>query len=223
MMEIIKKFFLEDWKSKLFSLFFAFIIWLLISLGNWTISEVKIIVPVNFRDLPYNITVLSASSSNVEVSLKVPKRLEEEIKKANPELNLSLSEYKSGQVVVPLRGEDIFNIPKGVEISKIEPSSIVLNLDKLVEKFVSVEPVIQGKVEGDKIDFSPKRVRVLCPFTLTSVLKTIPTEPVDIPHLKKVREILVTLLVPDPRIIVLDPKYVKISLEPEKENIQNKL
>lgn len=217
-MEIIKKIFLEDWKSKLFSLLFAFIIWLLISLDDWTISEIKIMVPVNYRDLPHNITVLSASSANVEVLLKVPKRLEEEIRKTNPELNLNLSEFKSGQVIIPLRGEDISNIPKGVEVSRIKPSSIVLNLDKLVEKFVSVEPVIQGAVGGDKIDFNPKRVRILCPFTLTSILKIIPTEPVDILHLRKVKEILVTLLVPDPRIIVLDPKYVKISLEPEKGN-----
>lgn len=217
-MEIIKKVFLEDWKSKLFSLLFAFIIWLLISLGDWTISEIKIMVPVNYRDLPHNITVLSASSANVEVLLKVPKRLEEEIKKTSPELNLNLSEFKSGQVIIPLRGEDISNIPKGVEVSRIKPSSIVLNLDKLVEKFVSVEPVIHGAVGGDKIDFSPRRVRVLCPFTLTSILKTIPTEPVDIVHLRKVREILVTLLVPDPRVIVLDAKYVKISLEPERSN-----
>ncbi len=219
MMEIIKKIFFEDWKAKLSSLFFAFIIWLLISTGEWSISEVKIIVPVNFTDIPHNITVFSASTANVEVFLKVPKRLGEELKKTNPEVNINLSEFKTGQIIVPVESKSIFNIPKGVEISRIKPSSIVLNLDKLVEKFVHVEPVVQGAGEKDKIDVNPKRVRVLCPSTLAPMLKNIPTEPIDIIQLRKTREISIPLLIPDPRIILLDSKYAKISMKAEEESL----
>ncbi len=216
MIEIVKKIFLEDWKAKLFSLFLAFIIWLLISLGEWSVYEVKITVPVNFKDLPHNITVFSASTTNVELFLRVPKKLEQEVKKTNPELNISLSEFKTGQIIVPIRKEDISNVPKGLEISRINPSSIVLNLDKLVEKFVPVEPLIQGKEEREKIDVEPKRVRVLCPSALLPLLKTIPTEPVDIYELRKNKEISVPLLLPDPRLVLLDSKYIKIRLEKQE-------
>jgi len=100
-----------------------------------------------------------------------------------------------------------------VEISRINPSSIVLNLDKLVEKSVPVEPVIKGKEEMDKIVVDPKRVRVLCPSALLPLLKTIPTEPVEIYELRKKKEISTSLLLPDPRLILIDSKYIKISLE----------
>jgi YbbR domain-containing protein len=213
MTEIIKKIFLEDWKGKLFSLFLAFIIWLLISLGEWSVYEVKITIPVNFKDLPHNITVFSASTTNIELSMKVPKKLEQDLKRTSPELNISLSQFKAGQIVVPVNRKDISNIPKGVEISRINPSSIVLNLDKLVEKSVPVEPVIKGKEEMDKIVVDPKRVRVLCPSALLPLLKTIPTEPVEIYELRKKKEISTSLLLPDPRLILIDSKYIKISLE----------
>jgi len=213
MMETLKRVFVEDWKAKLFSIFFAFIIWLLISLDDWSVSERSLIIPVNFIDLPPNITVLSASTSTVEVFLKVPKRLEGELKKTGAELNLSISEFKTGQVVIPLRGTEISNIPKGVEIYKIKPSSIVLNLDRLVEKTVPVEPVFEDKVEKEKIDFDPKRVRVLCPSTLVPVLKNIPTEPLNLNSLKKNKKMSVPLISPDPRIILLEPKMIRISIE----------
>lgn len=216
MIEIIRKVFLEDWKAKLFSLFLALLIWLLISLGEWSVYEVKITIPVNFKDLPNNITVFSASTTNIEVFMKVPKKLEQEMKKTIPELNINLSEFKTGQIVIPVSRKDISNIPKGLEISRINPSSIVLNLDKLVEKFVPVEPLIQGKEKMDKIDVDPKRVRVLCPSALLPLLKTIPTEPVDIYALRKNREISAPILLPDPRLILLDSKYIKISLEREE-------
>ncbi|GEM_PF-3564485 len=216
MTEIIKKIFLEDWKGKLFSLFLAFIIWLLISLGEWSVYEVKITIPVNFKDLSHNITVFSASTNNIELSMKVPKKLEQDLKRTSPELNISLSQFKAGQIIVPVSRKDISNVPKGVEISRINPSSIVLNLDKLVEKFVPVEPVIKGKEEMDKIVVDPKRVRVLCPSALLPLLKTIPTEPVDIYELRKKKEISTSLLLPDPRLILIDSKYIKISLEREE-------
>ncbi len=215
MKELIRKIFIYDWKAKLFSLFFAFFIWLLISLGDWSVLEVKINVPLNFTELPPNITVLSASTASVELSLKVPKRLEEELKKTNPELNLNISEFKTGQVVITIKDEDILNIPKGVEISKVKPSNIVLNLDRLVEKFVSVEPLIPED-EKSNFDFSPKKVRVLCPSTLAPMLKNIPTEIIDTAQLRNQKEFLVPLLLPDPRIILLDSKNVKI-INLEKE------
>lgn len=219
MIEIIRKVFLEDWKAKLFSLFLAFFIWLLISLGEWSIYEVKITVPVNFKDLSHNITVFSASTTSVELFIKVPKKMEQEIKKTSPELDINLSEFKTGQIVVPISSKDISNIPKGLEISRINPSSIVLNLDKLVEKFVPVEPVIQGKEKMDKINVDPKRVRVLCPSALLPLLKTIPTEPVDIYELRKHRGILAPLLLPDPRLILLDSKYIKITWQREEQDL----
>lgn len=215
MREILREILFDDWEAKLFSLLLAFVIWLFLSLSDWTISETKINVPINFTDLPSNMTVLSTSTGSVEVFLKVPRRLEEELKKTSPELDINLSEFKTGQIIIPVKKENIINIPKGVEISRIKPSSIALNLDRLVEKFVIVEPSIQGELGKGKIDVNPKQVRILCPNTLTPIIKKIPTEMVDIEELRKNREIKVSLLIPDPRIIVLEPKSVKINLEEE--------
>lgn len=215
MKEILRKILLDDWKAKLFSLLFAFVIWLFLSLSDWTIYQIKINVPINFTELPSNMTVFSTSTGSVEVILKVPRRLEEELKKTTPELNINLSGFKTGQIIIPVKKEDIINVPKGVEISRIRPSSIALNLDRVVEKFVDVEPVIRGELGKSKINVSPRQVRILCPNTLTPIIKKIPTEIVDIEELRKNREMRVSLLIPDPRVIVLDSKSVKINLEEE--------
>ncbi|MGQ9617366.1 MAG: CdaR family protein, partial [Candidatus Aminicenantia bacterium] len=167
---------------------------------------------VNFTNLPKNTVVVSTSTESVEVYLKVPKKFESELKKANPEINLNLLKSKIGQVIIPLNSESISHIPKGIEIAKIVPSNLVVTLDRLIEKVANIEPLLYGKEEKENVEVSPKKVKILCPSTLIALTKSIPTEPVDFFRLRKEGELTVSLLAPDPRITIFDVKEVKVRL-----------
>ncbi len=213
MIRLIERLVISDWKLKAFSLLISFFIWLLISSEEWSILDIKLDVPIKYTNLSQNLTVVSTSTANAELHLKVPKKLESELKRLNPEISIDLSQYRVGQAVVSIKSEFLSNIPKGIEIFRITPSNIVLSLDKLVEKVTPVEPVIHGKVEDEKIELIPNKVRILCPSTLLPIARRIPTEPVEFLYLKREGEITVSLLVPDPRISVLDTKEVKIKIK----------
>jgi YbbR domain-containing protein len=97
--------------------------------------------------------------------------------------SLDLSNSKAGTVTFPISSEGI-RLPRGVAITRIHPTQVVVVLQKQTKKTVPVKVRIIGRpangYEVDSVKIRPEEVEVSGPEEVIKELEILFTKPVDI-------------------------------------------
>lgn len=200
----------EHWILKITAVLLAWVLWLFIQGEQGTVTTVT--VPVIW-DLPVGMVVSSGFPSSVQVV----------VRGASQDLKcyIDLRNKEEGENTIAL-GEENIQYPKGLgtEVIQVNPSQVVLTLEKKVQKTVPITVPDEGHVaEGfeiyEKIP-DPDKVTIEGPRSQIEPVEEIPTEVITLDGQKQPANFRVRLNIKDGAIrsSVTDYVWVNIDIGP---------
>lgn len=214
---------IKRYALKVFSVFFAFFLWLYV-LSSAVVKEEKV-VPVEVT-MPEGFSIQSLSEKDVRYELKGPRFFVRNFMQDHEKLQLDLaSVHKKGKRRYDFNTADLkLGIPFGVELSVIEPAKIVVQVEKTMEKEIPVIANIEGEVPGDHklIDsqIHPAKVMVSGPSSVVKALKELLTEKIELNGLTGKSMMKVGIGIVDERLRVQEPKVdFSYNIRPTRANV----
>lgn len=203
MIRSVRNLFFRNWEMKLLALLFAFVLWLSLIPEEKTFSEKTLTIPLEVQNIPPNMELVEKPEGTLDVTVRAPNRLINEINAANVLAKLNLEKSTIFQQEYPLN-EKMISIPPGATVVRISPNQVRLKLERTQELLLDITPNIIGQAkEGygiPKIEVSPSRVLVRGPESQLKEKDRVSTSPIDISGLTASTEIEADLILPKPEL-----------------------
>ena len=176
----------KDWILRFVSLFLAVFLWYMV--GGEDKVHKNVMIPVEIINLPRDLVISNQFKKQIEVTVGGPRSLILEMSKGEITRQVDLSHATPGTNVV-VNEIDSIPVPRGVIVERIQPSTIILSLDKLVQKHFSIRPITVGKVSTDyrvaEIGTDPDRISITGPSTVLKQFDVLTTKPINVKGLEK--------------------------------------
>ncbi len=192
-------------------------------------SVISYTAPIEFRNLPKSLELMSVSDDRAEVQVAGSRRLILQLKPEEISLWLNLANSRPGKNSYALTRNNI-SVPPGFNVIKINPHEIAVVMEERETRTVEVIPQWEGTLPEDKklVSFrlTPDRVEV---FGAPSVLKAITnmkTEPIDLSGIEESDVIEAAIILPtasvslapgSPSRIRVEREIVDTAQKPEKK------
>lgn len=176
-MDFIKRHVINNARLKALSLLLAFMLWFATTyLGE---SHVTMTVPVQLANLSRTCITRTLDTREVLVTLNGPLSLLKNIKPGDINLIIDLSKVREGRQIVTVRKSDII-VPKGIRVEEVRPDYVVFEVDRTVEKYLSVIVKLDLDLSEEYrvLSWSPQHVLVEGPKQLIGDRESIETVPI---------------------------------------------
>lgn len=201
MITFIKNLIVRNWALKLLSLVLAFLLWLTLIPEEKIFSEKTLVVPLETRNLPPDFEIVEKPLTVIDVTIRAPNRLLNQITPASLRAVLNLEKATISQEDYPLN-PDMIAAPSDAKVVLVMPNKVHLKLDHSKEVLMEVSPVTIGKVRDglkiDKIELIPSKVFVRGPESKIKPKDRVRTSPIDITDLAQTAEFEADLILPNP-------------------------
>jgi YbbR domain-containing protein len=201
MITFIKNLIVRNWALKLLSLVLAFLLWLTLIPEEKTFSEKTFVVPLETRNLPPDFEIVEKPLTVIDVTIRAPNRLMNQITPASLRAVLNLEKATISQEDYPLN-PDMIAAPSDAKVVLVMPNKVHLKLDRSKEVLMEVSPVTIGKVKDgltiDKIELVPSEVSVRGPESKIKPKDRVRTSPINITDLAQTAEFEADLILPNP-------------------------
>ncbi|MAJ29024.1 hypothetical protein CBD41_06495 [bacterium TMED181] len=177
------EFFFGNTRNKLTSMVLAIVVWAY-AFGNTGHEEIReavirlepssnqeqIIVRQKISDSRLMGQPGDAFSGNIRMTLSGPRNVLARYSEESPQIIGTLFVERSG--LIQLRSGDAFDLPAGLTIQSVDPSSIEVEVDALVRVQREVRPIIKGQpatgyqITSDNVKAVPKTVTLVGPKTV---------------------------------------------------------
>ena len=214
----------KDWILRFISLGLALVLWYFV--GGEDIVNKNIMVPIEIINLPRDLVISNQFKKEIEVSVTGPRSQVLDMGNHAISRQVDLAEATSGTMVLE-NTNDVITVPRGVKVLGIQPKSVILSLDKMIQKHFSVNPVTSGALAPDfilkEIRMEPDAISITGPESVLAPFEVLRTKPIDISGLRASTEIQVPLEL-DPVIIdLIGATTITASLEIIEETVQKKI
>lgn len=176
---------MRSWHFKLLAVLLAIIMWYFV-VGEER-AEVGLTVPLVLINMPRDLIVVNNVPHGVEIRVNGPRSLVQSLSTENLSKTLDLSSTKEGAVSFSISSEGI-PLPRGVKITRINPTQVTVVLQKLMIKNVSVSPRVAGRpdprYELESVRVNPEHVDIAGPEDVVKKIEGLLTKPIDIQGLK---------------------------------------
>lgn len=210
----IRNLIFNNFLIKLFSLFFAIILWLFVtSQGK---LEMNLNIPLELRNAPSNMLIVGDVADYIDVRLKGRQSVIGSLSAGQISAHLDLSNAQTGENVIYLSSENIV-MPPNIEVMRISPKSIKIRLEQIAKKDVNVIPEIIGTPPAGyrlkNIEVNPQTVAVEGAEGVVNRLSIIKTEPINLSAIEKKETVLdVKLKLNGREVKVINGGYVKVKI-----------
>jgi len=208
----------RNFSLKLTSLFLSLLLW--IALNGEPKSEVGFRVPLEFRNTPSKVEVLSDSVNTVDIRVLASSGLVKRITPSEISATVNLSNWSLGERTYKLTGENI-RIPFGAIVTKITPNTIRLRFEPTHQKSVEIRPRIIGRPAGgysvSLVNCIPPRAEIEGPASHLDNIQFVYTDSVDITdrYSKVDRSVQVYAEDPIVRIVKQQEVLVEVNIIPK--------
>lgn len=176
----------KDWLIKLISLFFAVFLWYFVAGEDRVDMNVKI--PVEIVNMPRDLIISNQFKNILEVTVSGPRSLIREISRREISRSIDLSDAKPGNIIIDNKPNSI-SFPRGITVLRIQPSHIILLLDKLIQKNLPIKAVTKGKPPRDyelkRIILTPDHINISGPRNIIDKHQNLPTKPINLNGLEQ--------------------------------------
>jgi uncharacterized protein (TIGR00159 family) len=173
---------------------------------------VTVTAPVKFRNLPERLALAKGTPEEVEVQLKVFSGFVASPQQLNLVADLNLADVREGTNTLAIRPADV-QVPLGVVINTITPSSVKVVVGRKITKVVRVEPHTVGRLgQRLRLKVEPAVVSVEGPEHLLTPLESVRTEQVDLSAIRRPVTMEKNLLTPAPEVRILLEKPVTVQI-----------
>ena len=161
------KFTQKNWLLKLISLGLAIMLWYFV-VGEDQV-DITIQVPIEVINLPSILTISNQYKKNIEVTVRGPRSMVQDLKNKNISRPVDLSNAKPGTIVIK-NDEKSIPFPKGIVVLRLQPANITLLLDNLVQRTFLIDPVTEGEpatgYELKKLTLDPDQLVISGPKSI---------------------------------------------------------
>ncbi len=181
-----KRLIAKEWLPALISLLLAVVLWY--NVGGEQTVDTSVMIPVEVINLPRQLVISNQFKKEIEVTVNGPRTLILEMENQQISRQIDLSQATPGTTVVTNDVSSI-DLPRGIDVLRIQPSSIILSLDTLVQKTFPVNPVTSGTpmvgyiLKGLKMD--PEVIAITGPETVLTQYEVLRTKPININGLRQ--------------------------------------
>ena len=193
----------EDWLLKFVSLVLAIILWYFV--GGEDRIDKNVMVPIEIINLPRDLVISNQFKKEIEVTVSGPRSLILEMANRAVTRQVDLSTATPGTMVIE---NDNKHIPvlRGITVQRVQPSSIILSLDKLIQKQFPVEARTIGRVAHGysvkSLKTDPEIITIAGPYTTLSQVDHFFTKVISLDGVKQSMQLQVPLQL-DPSIVEL--------------------
>lgn len=181
MNRIFKNILTENLTIKIISIALALFLWFFVTFKGQT--ETSLDIPLEFKNTPSDMEVFKQSSKKISISISARERILKEISQNDIRVVVDLSNVKLGENSIPITKSSI-KLPRGIEVLRIDPSTVKLLVDKKEQKTIPVRPVITGKPEKgftiSGVEVNPPLIKIEGAQKELDRIRLIKTEPIDI-------------------------------------------
>lgn len=131
----------KNWQLKTISVVLAIILWYFV-VGEDRV-DITIEVPIEVINLPSTLTISNQFKKNIEVSVRGPRSMIQDLKNKNISRPVDLSDAKPGTIVIKNDAESIA-FPRGIDVLRLQPANITLLVDQLLQKTFIIDPITEG-------------------------------------------------------------------------------
>jgi YbbR domain-containing protein len=176
----------KEWLPSLIALVLAVILWY--NVGGEKRVDTSVMIPVEVINLPRELVISNQFKRQIEVTVNGPRSLILELENSQISRQIDLSQATPGTRVVT-NDVDSINFPRGIDVLRIQPSSIILSLDKLVKRTFPINPVTTGEpMVGyilKRLKMEPEVISITGPETVLSQYDVLRTKVINIAGLNR--------------------------------------
>ena len=173
----------HNWLIKLASIGVALGLWAFVNLGARD-ADRMVLVPVELRNLPPQLTITNPVPDSVTVRLRGPRTILGTIDERREHIRIDLAHVATGTASFKIDGE-LLNLPRGVSVMSISPAEVTLEVVRLVERLLPVAANLAAAVpQGYRLvesDVRPATVTVIGPAQRVEALRNVPIGPLHLP------------------------------------------
>ena len=170
---------------KILAVLLALIMWYFV-IGEER-AEVGLTVPLELINIPRDLIVVNNVVHGIDIRVNGPGSLVRSLTAESLSKRLDLSNTKAGTVSFSISSEGI-PLPRGVKITRINPTQVMVVLQKLMTQKISVKPRIVGKpapgYEIASVQVNNPQVEIAGPEEVVKNLESLYTKPIEIQGLK---------------------------------------
>jgi YbbR domain-containing protein len=176
---------MKNWPYKILAILLAVIMWYFV-VGEER-AEVGLTVPLELINIPRDLIVVNNVVHGIEIRVNGPSSLVRSLAGESLSKRLDLSNTKAGTVSFSITSEGI-PLPRGVKITRINPTQVVVVLQKLMTQKIIVKPRIVGRpapgYEIASIQVNNPQVEIAGPEEVVKNIESLYTKPIEIQGLK---------------------------------------
>lgn len=176
----------RNWVLKLLSFFFALSLWYFV-VGEDKV-DMTVSIPVEIVNLPRDLVIANQFKRQLDVAVSGQRSLIRSIASQHTTRSIDLSKAKPGTVVIENEPDSI-DLPWGISVLRIQPRTITLRLDRLIQKKLTIKPQLTGKpAPGFKllsVTLDPPHISVSGPENALGKEEFLKTQAIDLHGLKE--------------------------------------
>jgi YbbR domain-containing protein len=194
---------------------------LLLAIGLWTvvardpIAEVEMKVPIEFRNLPDDLEIDSASFTEAQIRVRGPERVIHRLALADVRAEIDLADVRPGERTFDLTGRQI-HVPQDVQVVQIIPGQFHLSFDNRATRVVEVRPRVTGNFASGRrvaqVIADPPNIPIVGPRRRVDAVEAATTDPVDASGVMTRATFVTQAYVPDPLIQVVHPTPIRVTV-----------
>lgn len=219
----LKRIFVQNFGIKLISLLLAIGLWLVVSRDP--VAEVELQVPIEFRNVPQNLEIDSASFTEAQVRVRGPGRLIHRLRPTDVRAEIDLASVKPGSRTFDLTSRNV-RVPSDLEVVQIIPSQFQLSFDDRMTRTIEVRPRVTGTfAQGRRVAqvvAEPPSITISGPRRRVEAVEAATTDPVDASGAMDRSTFVTQAYVPDPLIQVVHPTPVRVTVIMERSGEEKK-
>ncbi|MDH5719473.1 MAG: CdaR family protein [Spirochaetia bacterium] len=212
----------NNWLAKVVSVLIAIGLWLYNY--NMQHTTISVSVPIVYKNKPSNLSYESKPQRYAKFKIQ-GKEESLNFSTANLKATVDLKDAEEGSGYYAA-DFDLQQFPENVDILE-HPEKIKINLEKIVQKYVKINPNFSGKLkEGLKkglVQINPRTAAIEGPRSILEKIKTVNTLAVDISEAEENLTKKIGLINPEKETKILRPTSVEISVKIFSDNIENEL
>jgi hypothetical protein len=193
----------KDWMLKFISLVLAVMLWSFV--GGEDRVDKNVMFPIEIINLPRDLVISNQFKKEIEVTVSGPRSLILEMANKAITRQVDLSSATPGTMVIE-NDNDHIPVLRGITVQRVKPSSIILSLDKLVQKQYPVSARTVGRVADGyyvkMLKTDPDVITITGPLTTLSQFDELFTKAINLNGVKRSAQLQVPLEL-DPAIIEL--------------------
>jgi YbbR domain-containing protein len=177
----MKKLFFENLGLKVSAVLIAVLLWLFVTWRGQ--SEVSFEVPIEFKDVPAGLGIVSSSAKSANVTVKGQDRIMKSLRPSDIRVMVEMDKARKGEGSYHINKDDV-KLPYAMSVTGIDPSTVRVRLDETVIKTVPVRASITGSPEPGyyvkAVNVEPKNIVIQGLRTEVRKIGEIGTDQMDI-------------------------------------------